>query len=464
MKKTTDYLFLVYSKSGVKNIAFEELSANGKIIKGNGSQNVAEHDLLVFDGNSYTANELKDLAKYAKDALDSNTPVLILGSTKAHKSALSSMGALGSYIEEDSAALYIEPRYDANGNQRIALAEQFFPNSNQAKFTRSVGQFDNGKSVSLAEPVVLKVETLVPTVLDYAKFLKRVKGSVETLSSGVKLSQTDDTAPNNPPGNIPSGLYDVTPVTMYWSWAPGGAPASGYTPPAGSITLEGLVTIGVYYDNKSFNSPVQWLLIEHSGLYSTAGLEANDNTHIGWSVGALSIDGQNISSKTMVSKQSSPNNVNGQTQYTSGTEFSVGISAGTDGLSANASYTISSSQTSSIMDWTIVQSDPNTWNFAQSVPYNGNNKPGSFPNGAAGSGGVAALPPISVGSLAFDTQSVWAQLPATQTNISVPYSFAANSFFTYADATGKSWHAWCWTYAVTFNQTYAVNFSNAWPS
>lgn len=468
MKKTTDYLFLIYSKVGIKDIAFEELTANGKIIQGSGSQKVRDHDILVLDGHSHLSEELKDLAKHAKEALDCNIPVLLLNSTKAHKKVLAAMGVLGTYIEEDSVALFIEPRYDEGGNRRIALVEQFFPKSGQVKLTRISAQFDSRSNKEIfGEPVELEVAEFIPSILDYEKFLNRVKSTVESLSSGMKLSLSSvpDFSFSSVPSNIPPGLYDITPITLYAVQPWKGPSNKGYTPPTSNTTVQALVTIGIYYDNLSFNQPVQWLVMEHNGSCTTGGMAVNNTTNCGWSLGAFTINGQSISSSTIVNKQSSPTNVNGQTSYTTGTDFSVGLAAGTDGLTGNANYTVSSSQTENIDDWQVVQNNPHYWVFSQVSPYNGvPTKPLTFPQGALGSGGVTPLPPISTGGLSFDTQSVWIQSPAAQNSIWVAYTYTTNAWFAHARATGKNWTGTVWGGYWNEFLTFTINFAAAWPN
>jgi hypothetical protein len=463
MNQTKEYQFLVYSKNGLDNITKELLAHNGKLIAGKASPNGTPYDLLVLDGRSATPDDMKGFSKYALEALNVNKPVLVVGATGANKKILRENGAMGTYVQEDSAALLIEPRKDAAGNLKFSHAEQFFGDNSNAKLVRCSAAVKGGK-VDPAGGVELALAPFVPVAKDYAPFIKRVRKTVETLSSGLQLDASDDSTPSNPPATIPAGLYDVTPNTMYWAWNCSGTAQDGYTPPNGSIYIEGLATVGVYYDNTSFNTPVQWLLIEHSGLYYTAGLEENNDSELGWSVGEFSINGQNISSSTMVSKQSSPNNVNNQTSFTSSSEFTVGVSAGTDGLSGNASYSIGSSQTSTISDWSIVQSDPNTWDFYQTVPYIGQAayiQQNGFPSGARTScNDPVPLPSISTGSLAFCSQSVYTQLPAAQNTMSVPYTFGTNSLFLYC----SGGYGYMWLYFPSFGQTYAVDFSDAWPS
>jgi hypothetical protein len=445
--------FLIYRQGPLIDL-FEGLLAGNELVDAGKKQKGADFDLVIIDGDSVGA-DLGTAAQSARQAVDADKPVLVLRPTRAIKAALAAAGALRTYPDGESVAFLIDP-YHAEGKLRFRLAEQFAVNHSGGRLVRtSGGETSRGRAASVSD--VFHIPPSLPNIMDVGRFAGRVRAAVER--SAALLDST------NPPANIPAGLWDVTPVNLYFPQLPNGqASSSGYTPPQGSLYFEGLVTIGVYYDNTSFNQAVQWLFIEHAGLYYTAGLEANDSTHVGWSVAELVINGANISGPTLVTKQSSPNNVNGQTNYESNTSFSVGISAGTDGLSVNASYTIGSSVSNAISDWGIVQSSPDSWSFAQQVPYNGATQPGTFPSGAADGDGVAALPPISAGSLAYDTQTVWVQLPASNTNASIAYTYQTQAAFTYSSATGKSWAATCWLAQYNYSENFALNWASAWPS
>lgn len=457
--------FLVHATGPLEDLFAAPLQQFGAITHYDGSQSPEKFDLLVLDPRSL-AGAFAESATLAKRMLDNDKPVLVLRPTATHKQALAAAGALRSHGVSESIALLIDPSRDASNKLHLALAEQFGHQAGQARLIRA-SVHAGAQNQAEAGPVDnLPVGTQVdPTLADMTGFIGRVTAAVSKRRGGAASSPASFAGPNPPPSNIPAGLYDVTPINIYYPIVPQGPERSGYTPPKGSIYLEGLVTIGLYYDNLSFNKPVQWLLIEHSGLFYTTGLEANDQTHIGWSIGELAVLGQNISSATIVTKQSSPNNVNNQTQYTSGSSFTVGVAAGTDGLNGNASYTIGSSQTASISDWTVLQSGPNSWRFYQQTPYNGTLPDDKVPDNAGGPNGVTALPAISKGSLAYNTQTVWSQIPANQQQSYIWYSYNTKSYFTYANETGTTkWHFWFWAWFWNPGQYYYIDWAAAWPS
>lgn len=456
-----DSQFLVYGQGPLEEVFSQQLARQGALVKSNGSQRPQDFGLVVLDGATLTPEELSRHTADLQAALEHNRPVLMLQPTPAHKQVLAAARILRHYIPEPSLALLIEPRRDQANHLRVALYEQF-PNASGST-VRTTARREGDGPLQQQPAGEVPPSASASTPVDYSRFLQRLEKSVSSLASGQVLQlDTTSSSPNSPPSNIPFSLYDVTPITLYSTLSTGSSSTQdGYTPPQGSFLLEGLVTIGVYYDNTSFNTPVQWLIIDHSGLCD-ASLKANDKTHLGWSLGSLDISGQNISSSSLAYKQSSPNNVNNVSSYTSSSSFTVGLSAGTDGLSGNTSYTIGSSQTSTISDWSIVQNYSDSWSFAQATPYNGNDS--GFPDGAVDSGGINSLPAISTTSLSYCTQTVWCRTPATQQNMNVQYTYRVGGWFIYEDNPGLIWHADSWHSTSSLVKTYAIDFSAAWPS
>ncbi|WNG54845.1 hypothetical protein F0U59_08725 [Archangium gephyra] len=455
-----DSRLLVYGQGSLAQQFSEQLASVGALVKSNGSQRPQDYGLVVLDCSTLKPEELSNHAAELRTALEHNRPLLVLQPTTAHKQALAKGKLLRHYIQEPSIALLIEPRRDAQNQLRFSLCEQFPNATGPSVCTAALKQKDGPVQ---QQPAGEETPSAPPaTPVDLSHFMRRLAQDVKTLASGRPLQlDTTSSAPNNPPNNIPSSLYDVTPITLYTTFSPTGSSQGGYTPPTGSFLLEGLVTIGVYYDNTSFNTPVQWVIIDHSGLCDTT-LKANDDTHLGWSLGSLDINGQNISSSTMAYKQSSPNNINNATTYTSSSSFTVGLSGGTDGLSGNTSYTIGSSQTSTITDWSIVQNYSDSWTFAQATPYNGNQS--GFPDGAVDMGGIETLPAISTTSLSYGTQTVWCRTPAAQQNSSIQYTYKVGAWFIYEDNPGWVWHAYSWHSSPYTVKTFTIDFSAAWPT
>ena len=451
---------LVHKKRPLHELFAAPLSSEGELIDLEAGHDPGKFDLLVLDAYSIHPFEFAESARYAKQALDADKPVLVLRPSSSHKVVLADAGALGTYPTGESTALLIEPWRDAQGKLRLALAEQYPPSAGRSHLVRTIAR--NGGND--AQNVVDEFEAVLPqlpTPDEMTRFVDRVRKSVTRLREGAPLG---DLSPNLPPPVVPSGLYSVTPINLYYPQTITALPALGYQPPNGSVGLEGLVTVGIYYDNTSFSTPVQWLFIESSGSFYTLGMEEESNTAIGWSVGEIQIAGQSISSSTLVSNSSSPNNANNETSYSFEESIGVGLAAGTDGLESATSYSISTSQTVALTDWQIAQSAPNSWVFSQAVPYNGATPPGNIPTGAASSNGVAQLGLISTNGVIFDAATSWVQNPANNTNSTVNYTYYTQAFFTYLSNPGKNAQGAYWIYPSSYPQTLNLDWASAWPS
>lgn len=435
------YRLLVAGNGALDPLFSSALSSLGALHLDPSAGKPEDYDLLVLDARSLPAPGFGAHAKNARAALEKNRPVLIVRPTAAHKKALADSGALHHYADGDSLALLIEPRRDLAGALRIGLAEQ-----RHAIATGTLRQItiDDAGTVTADESTQLAPASAVDqTADDVAPFFQHVRDVVERLAGGETIpvdAQADGFGqPNLPPGNIPPSLWNVTPINLYVPLSY--TPASGSYLPAGSAIWQGLITVGVYYDNTSFSKPVQWAYVEHSGSLSMpynntthSGLIAQNDRDEGWSLGMLSILGNDISGPNLTSNQSSPNNANDTVSYTSSSSFQVGLSAGTDGLSGNATYEIGSSVTNDLTQWAVQKNGPDSWVFYQQVPYDGRDM-SSFPNGAAGHRGApVAVPSISAGDLDFCTQTVWIHSPADRTALLNSYHYRMNFFWYHVDS------------------------------
>jgi hypothetical protein len=221
--------------------------------------------------------------------------------------------------------------------------------------------------------------------------------------------------------------------------------------------------MGIYYDNLTYTNPVQWTIVGNQGNYSS-DIVQNDGDGLCWSIGGFKILGPGLASQGDFSLyQSSPQSVSGQTTYTSSTSFTVGVSAGTDGLGSNASYTQTNGVSYSLNDWEITLTNDDSWNFYQQNPYNGESQ--SFPNGAESSGNPAALPAISTSALSFAAQTVWLALQPLQTTMPITFTYQVYPTCIIFSNTGLFWKAKFYYYtSYDFSQTYNLDFGPANPT
>lgn len=464
-----DYQWLLWGSEEFPDIIREPLSHYGEfIIENQWCNNLSAYMknkgmMLVINCSQDIESNFKSRSADIMKMLNDNHPILLLMPTKAIKNALVQSHILPCCIEDDSMALFIEPCRNANGELRIALAEQFSA-SGECELKRIQTVMDQGgKTLSEKSDTFTVKETGVLDSLSVDPFISRIRRTMHTLATGNSIS-FEDVQPNTPPSNVPSTLWINTPINVYEVTYPSGATKESFTPPTGQLTMEFLISVGIYYDNKKYgvDKPVQWVYIEHSGhIYTT--MQRDDSSCRGWSIGEFTLSGDNISSSEFISNTSSPNNVSGSTTYTSQSSINVGLHAGTQGITGDIGYTIGSSETITIKDWKVVQQDTNSWDMYQNTPFAGNSE--KFPDGCAGYDGVNSLPDISKSTLAFNTQTTWIHNPASANGMkNIAYSYSLKSYFTWCDShSSTKWHAWNWWWNANRSRTLILDFSKAYP-
>jgi hypothetical protein len=425
---------------------YQRLAQAGEIVAADGSQDPKGFHMVVVDGASTRPAEMSKIVPQLSAALDSNVPVMFLEPTEEHKKSLSSK--VHGWSSGASAACFIYPIQDQHGRRFYGVHEQFAPRRPDVPLmVVESHRGPNGKRVA-SEPVeiassaggpppALAAEHVAEFVGDVTKVLRelRQKGTVDVIST--------------PPQDCP---FWANPYKIYQPIAVG---ATGVG--SGSQTVSGTAQVGIYYDNLTYSNPVQWTLVSNQGNYSSDIIE-NDSSGLGWTVGGFEINGPGLGASTQGDFslfQSSPQSVSGQTNYSSTTSFTVGVAAGTDGLSANASYTESSNFNFALNDWEITLTGDDSWNFYQQVPYSGEWQGPSFPSGAVSGGSPAALPSISTSSLSFATQTVWLVMNPLQSTM--PITFNYQCFPTYLttpsgkNATDTFYYYSAWTFSATYN-------------
>lgn len=437
--------------------------AEWKKAVGEDNSEAFKNSMMVINCMESQKNDIEQLCNKMQLFLDNNRPILLIHPTSEDKSALANHGILSSYIQEDSVALFIEPHRDAKGTLRIALAEHFGVN-NSCEIQRDHVTKDQEGNILFAKQDNYHVSFEQGlNFQDVMPFIDRIRNTMHFLSTHDCMPVTY-VQPNDPPSDVPGTLWINTPINLYYTKLVGGGKVESFTPPIGSITVEGLISIGIYYDNIKYSSAIQWVYLENSGHVAT-NMGENLSEKRGWSIGDFQIDGGNISSPTLVSNASSPNSVSGQIQYTSNCSLKAGLTAGTEGISANILYDIGSSETESLNKWGIIQVDPNSWHFQQQSPYNGASESG-FPDGAADYNGVKSLPDISRSTLAFNTQSTWIHNPAGKAPaMTVNYIYKMKNYFIWCDSySSSSWHAYSWRVSTEEFKTLVIDFSKAYPT
>ena len=442
--------FLSYPKTAPDSLVSRRLAETGEFVAADGSQDPKDFQMVVVDCASTVASAMDGIVPQLEAALDANVPVLLLDPQEEHKKSLSSK--VHGWSSGSSVACFICPVQNEDGRRIYSVTEQIAPTVNATLMMVEASANSDGQVV-VSDPV--EVATSAAAVLqpaDVEAFAADVSGTLDDLRQhGVIL------ATGNPPPGCP---YWAAPYKLYASLGVGGGSSSA---PSAVQTVSGTASMGIYYDNLTYTNPVQWTIIGNQGTYSSDVVQ-NDGDALIWSIGGFKILGPGLATQGDFSLyQSSPQSVSGQTTYTSSTSFTVGVSAGTDGLGSNASYTQTNGVSYSLNDWEITLTNDDSWNFYQQVPYNGESQ--SFPDGAESGGNPASLPSISTSALSFAAQTVWLALQPLQTTMPITFTYQVYPTCIIFSNINVNWHATFYYYgSYDFSQTYNLDFGPANPT
>jgi hypothetical protein len=446
--------FLSYQKATPTSLVYRRLSEAGEIVAADGSQDPKGFQMAVVDCAGTPADAMTGLAPNLAAALEAGVPVLLVEPQEEHKKSLAD--TVKGWSSGSSAACFLVPVQDGNGRRLYSVMEQLAPRQIDAPMMAAEAHRGPDGKVVVSEPVQLAGSTAgAPAELtpeDMAEFAADVVKTLKQLRQGPIVLAT-----STPPSGCP---YSATPYKIYAPLSVGGS-----STPGGTQTVSGTASMGIYYDNLTYTNPVQWTIVGNQGNYSSSIVQ-NNSDGIAWSIGGFKILGPGLGGSTQGDFSlylSSPQSVSGQTTYTSSTSFTVGVSAGTDGLGSNASYTQSNAVSYNLNDWEITLTNDDSWNFYQQNPYNGESQ--SFPSGCESGGYPAALPSISTSALSFAAQTVWLVLEPLQSTMPITFTYQVYPTCVLFSNTGKTWDATFHYYSnYSFSQTYNLYFAPANPA
>jgi hypothetical protein len=446
--------FLSYQKTAPASLVYRRLAEAGEIVAADGKQDPKGFNMVVVDCASTPASAMGGIVPQLEAALDANVPVMFLDPQEEHKKSLSPK--VHGWSSGSSVACFICPVQNEDGRRVYSVMEQFAPQQVTAPMMAVEAHRGPDGQVVVSDPVELAASTGPAPELrpeDVQEFAADVTRTLRELRQ-----QPIILASTNPPAGCP---FWAAPYKIYQPVYVGGNGA-----PSATQYVSGTASMGIYYDNLTYSNPVQWTIVGNQGNYSSDIVQNNSNG-IGWSIGGFEILGPGLGGSTQGDFSlylSSPQSVSGQTTYTSSSSFTVGVSAGTDGLGSNASYTVSNGVSYALNDWEITLTNDDSWNFYQQNPYNGESQ--GFPSGAESGGYPAALPSISTSALSFAAQTVWLVLQPLQTTMQISFTYQSFPTCIIFSDTGKSWHAtfYYYTGGLEFSQTYNLDFGPANPT
>ena len=339
---------------------YEALKSRVRMTVSNGSQEVADFDLIILDGDSFTAQQLKEEEELVHSAIRGGVWVLGLDLTEDHKG--DGLGhLLGAGTPEKSFAYLTRLTRSPNGH----------PSSTYIDFRD--GQAD---AVRQAQRIVAYVE-----------------------GKGLEAQQASDQEPADPPKGA---LMWEHHVTQPWDIK---LPRNNNPDRAGLPIQTASWTqsyhIRLYLENDS-NNPTgksQWVAIEQKGQANPGALAINftdcetqepkceglsapiPSYEIAWPQ-TLFTPQASISGNLFALNDSQPQNKNNESSVNTISSFSIGVNQ----VQGNfAAYTYSTSATRTISDWKV-ENDSNpaatnptaSWRFGSANPYDGfNTKTGS---------------------------------------------------------------------------------------
>lgn len=438
------FKFLVYKKAPIGGIIFEEIERSATLVDFIDFEGeLIDYEMIVLDGNSVSSEDISEQLSLLRKALEQNLALLLLNGTPDHKQALS--GITGFYDESCSPAWFIAPMRDSFDRLSFKTSELFNPLGIKGEIAERRDFSRSRDGVITEDEVVELTFSNEPEAelesSDLIEFTAKVVDTLKRLRSEGALR-----APfNDPPDGAPflRSIYEIDqPVKIAAK-----TPSSEGFPPEGTHRFNGSAIIGVFFDNVNFNEqPIQWVSIQLLGNYNT-DLPKNNKTQRGWQLGGLNIIGPNFDD--LIVNQSSPNNVAGELNYTSSTEFSVGLKAGKDGVEIDGSYTQGNSTTRTIKEWEVAQLSPDSWRFFQRLPYNAATRLDEQDEARelfTKDGVPDVFPNISKTSLDVNTQTVWVANPPLQTERTFKYTFSrwANFFWVFNPGSSSKGSRWSW--------------------
>ncbi|CAA9280445.1 MAG: hypothetical protein AVDCRST_MAG93-3158, partial [uncultured Chloroflexia bacterium] len=334
-----------------------------------GSQNLEDFDLLLFDGHAHSPASLED-DTLVQQATRSGMLVMAVDVSEAHKEAgLEDM--LGVYSCGDSPAYAVRMTQDTNGRPLVQVLE----GGSAVGKEREQGSAPPS-SASCADEQATRAFAAPELDASAARsFADTLVGLIP--AGGIRTAQA-----NPAPPNVKPGLLYVTYQFHYpqtWKALKADEPNSGVQ----TASLDLVSTFTVFLQNE--NNPqgdYQYILVDISATGNpTNGTDkflakryksyynlTNYYSEWGFFQDHLGVTIEPEDSSLRVT-DTSPQTANGTTNVTTGVSFSVGFQGDTPG----ATYTYNDSTTKSIQDWKVSNKSSglkSSWSYRTATPIN----------------------------------------------------------------------------------------------
>ena len=407
-----------------------------------------EHQLIIADAGTYLADSPNTRTN---ELLRQGKSILLLNASETDKQALKAHIGLGA--PGDSKAYLIAAR-PGQGNRLVyhlwdlPVESNLVPTLGQASFE---GTYPDGAPQPVLDTAPKTTETEAASPEE--AFVQEILAFLGTPPLELDTTSTQQ----------PEQQQWIFNQTLNWGCSQGNEHYD-ITPLAQNTYITVTFTFIVYLDEEA-TGQFQWLYLEVLGYQSVgaSGMNQNYYDQMGWANGHLQVQVPIPSNFSVY--QSSPNNVNNETTYTTEVSMQIGVSGDVsgDGPSggASASVSVSHSQTETITDWGLAQNDVNNWTFYQQNPWDSRKETwqDDMENYNAGKARheLNELPNLSTGVMNFSTMSVWknqavslATVPVT-INLSAYFNYVGikNVWPTYhGEWWGLGWGPYGFTYSI----------------
>ncbi|CAA9348562.1 MAG: hypothetical protein AVDCRST_MAG93-7007 [uncultured Chloroflexia bacterium] len=380
----------------------DELRKTARLVPYDGSQKVADHDMVVFDGDSHTSAALTGDALLAS-ALRAGKWVLGVDVNESHK-----RGALGPLLDfashGTSPGYFVRTELDMNGQPLVVVLE--YPKTDVALPSREPREPE-----APVTPLVTRSPTAIsPTPAATAAFVNSVVGKLELGPARARPQQVGD--PQFPAGLIYKTFFFSEPVLF--TSPPAHKPVEPRPTQTGLHSLN--YTVYIFLDNR--NEPqgnFQYVLAELDGEANpTNGTGQFANIYydeMAWFQSRYLMHLWPADDALFQQVASSPETVNNVTSVTTGVSFSIGYN---QAQGATGNFTYSNSQTRNITDWKLTnQSAGNRvgWYYRSENPFSvdawlNNTAPTQY-NGFYASSYPAEPNDLALNQLQVHAQAVW---------------------------------------------------------
>lgn len=363
-----------------------------------GSQDIAEYDLVIFDGDNFTPAAVRDQGVISQ-ALQQNKWVLGVDLTGAHK-----QDGLGSFIG-----------FASHGDSPGYLVRKGLVNSYH--YVSVVDYPTEGiRNATAAQNLLAASKTRATVTLEATSAF--IADTLKSIDSEAVLSSQADPTPPEAPSDLLHAKYIHTQPLIYNLDGPKKT-KKGTSYPKQSARVDLTTTFHVYLDNKDNpEGNFQWVIAEiegnanpTSGTNTFANMAKDEKAWFQDQL-AFNIAPAEASDGLFAPTDSAPETENGKTTISSEVDVSIGF----EGKKGTGEFGYHWGKEREISDWKVdndTSGNKAAWNYRSGNPYDADKPYGCEASGFVGGNGFdwQCWPQdpnaLSKNALQFHAQAVW---------------------------------------------------------